>query len=302
MLRRLRSHIEWLWMGALVLLLSLHFWFPEIGSGRAGDTYSTTADGKMAFYRLTNWQTGFAIRNLEPLDVQTGFLSYGETLCILGPARYPTASEWDRLVDWVAGGGMLVVAASHADPKLAIERLGLSVRARTDDTGSGEKKEKTGGPVTTSLLADARLAWSSGAEVIVDGSVAEHEQLVKQGETIQAVALDYGSGRIVLVASDHIFSNQSLLSGDNAVLAFRLLEAAGPPEYVYFDESLNVSGTPKVVGLLLDPLFRPMTVQLLAVLVVYGWWRSRRFGPILPASVSARHNIVDHTDTVGMLQ
>jgi hypothetical protein len=36
--------------------------------------------------------------------------------------------------------------------------------------------------------------------------------------------------------------------------------------------------------------------------VVFGWWRSRRFGPILPASVSARHNIVDHTDTVGMLQ
>ena len=67
------------------------------------------------------------------------------------------------------------------------------------------------------------------------------------------------------------------------------------------DESLNVSGTPKVVGLLLNPLFKPLTVQLLIGLVIFGWWRSRRFGPLASETVKARHNIVDHTDSVGAL-
>ncbi|MEX2286741.1 MAG: hypothetical protein WD648_06605, partial [Planctomycetaceae bacterium] len=49
------------------------------------------------------------------------------------------------------------------------------------------------------------------------------------------------------------------------------------------------------------PTLRPLSVQLLIGLVIFGWWRSRRFGPIAPVAVSARHNIVDHTDALGSL-
>ncbi|MCH8828550.1 MAG: hypothetical protein IID45_03130, partial [Planctomycetes bacterium] len=87
----------------------------------------------------------------------------------------------------------------------------------------------------------------------------------------------------------------------NAELALRLLESPGMRREFVIDESLNVSGTPKVVGLLLNPLFKPLTVQLLIGLVIFGWWRSRRFGPLASETVKARHNIVDHTDSVGAL-
>ena len=46
----------------------------------------------------------------------------------------------------------------------------------------------------------------------------------------------------------------------------------------------------------------PISVQLLIGLVAFGWWKSRRFGPLLPPIVRSRHNIVDHTDAVGILQ
>ena len=106
-----------------------------------------------------------------------------------------------------------------------------------------------------------------------------------------------------MIASDFVFSNQSLAWDDhaNAVLTTRLLEATGPSEEIWFDESLNASGTPKIVGILLDPALRPLFVQFLIGLVLFGWRDSRRFGPLEPETVAARHNIVDHTDAVGIL-
>ncbi|MCY2967486.1 MAG: DUF4350 domain-containing protein [Planctomycetota bacterium] len=68
----------------------------------------------------------------------------------------------------------------------------------------------------------------------------------------QVVRLPYGNGSIIVAASDHLFSNKSLYdkSHRNGVLAAQLLEAAGVrrESTVVFDESLNMTGTPRRVG------------------------------------------------------
>jgi hypothetical protein len=66
------------------------------------------------------------------------------------------------------------------------------------------------------------------------------------------------------------------------------------------DESLNATGIPKMVGVLLHPRLRPLAIQLATLGLAFAWWRSRRFGPLLPAPVSPRRNIVDHTDALGV--
>jgi hypothetical protein len=104
----------------------------------------------------------------------------------------------------------------------------------------------------------------------------------------------------VIVATPLVFSNQLMTYGDNPALAFRLLEAAGPVDFVTFDESLNESGTAKALGVLLDPALRPLTLQLVLILALYGWWNCLRYGPLERSSVVARHNLVDHTDTLGV--
>lgn len=38
--------VDLLWLAVVLLLVSLHFWFPDVGSGQASDTFSTTAEGK----------------------------------------------------------------------------------------------------------------------------------------------------------------------------------------------------------------------------------------------------------------
>jgi hypothetical protein len=107
----------------------------------------------------------------------------------------------------------------------------------------------------------------------------------------------------VLLASDYIFSNAALFERDrrNGVLAVKLLEAAGNGDELLFDESLNATGTPRVVGVLLDPALRPTTVQLIVLLVIFGWRGNRRFGGILPKAAPARHDVADHTNSLGNL-
>jgi hypothetical protein len=73
-----------------------------------------------------------------------------------------------------------------------------------------------------------------------------------------------------------------------------------PVARLAWDESLNATGTPKIVGVLLDPRLRPLVIQLATLGLAFAWWRSRRFGPLLPPPVSPRRNIVDHTDALGV--
>lgn len=294
--------VDLLWLAVVLLLVSLHFWFPDVGSGQASDTFSTTAEGKKAFYRLVRRRAIFAKRILDPLSVLLSRLGEGETVCLLGLARYPTADEWDRLLGWVASGGQLVVAARLDEPELAIDRLGIEVQPYAGASGSAPAGSAR--DLRTELLQVDALTWESNGRIVASDALSgegPYEPLVEHRNSIQAVVCEHGAGRVVIVASDFIFSNRALAAGENSVLSFRLLEAVGRPDFVHFDESLNVSGTPKVVGLLFDPFLRPLTVQLLIGLAIFGWWHSRRFGPLLPASTRPRHNIVDHTDAVGLL-
>jgi hypothetical protein len=147
----------------------------------------------------------------------------------------------------------------------------------------------------TDLVPQKTIAWWTDGRLVAPN----REVLVEYDGTTQAVRGEFGAGRFVIAASPLVFSNQLLTYGDNPVLAYRLLEEAGDIGGVTFDESLNTTGTPKAVGLLFDRELRPLTLQLLLVLIGYAWWNGRRFGPLIQPAVTARHNIVDHTDAVG---
>lgn len=313
--KRERKNAGWIWLFFLCLLLPLHLWFPEFGTGALDDSYSSSASGKKAFYLLLETETLGAERNRVPLTVLLQSLDVDETLCILGPARYPSPLEWSSLLAWVNEGGRLVITANHQHPEFEITPLEIKVRY-LDETEreniplmESEKKNERSFSLTekddhallqsqaTTIFPDASsILWETNA--LVESLMGE--TLITAGETKQALKQKHGSGEIVVAASSEIFSNQSMVDG-GGVPAYRLIESAGAADYVVVDESLNASGTSKVVALLIDPTFRPLTIQLLITLLIYGWWRSVRFGPILASHSLPRHNIVSHTDNVGNL-
>lgn len=316
------------WLTALVALLSLHVWFPRIDLGILNDSYSVEVGGRNALYQLAEYRFFSVERNLNALTYAVPGIDTRNTLCLLGPARYPTPAEWDALLAWVSNGGSLLIAARWDDPEFTVEQLSLKViadeevaarksnptrtskkKATSEEKNVSTEKDKSkesreskpakSTDITTTLLRDAVFHWRSHGHIAApEGATI----LIARGDEPQAVRIEHGLGRILVVASDYVFSNESLAvtQTQNGNLAFRLLEAAGG-QGVVFDESLNATGTPKVVGVLLDQLLRPISVQLAAVLLVFVWHGNRRFGGVLPESMPERHDITEHTSALGNL-
>lgn len=283
---------RWLWLLALTAALSLHFWFPRIDMGPLHDTYSVEIGGRNAFFQLAERRFLYVDRNVAPLTRISTDLEPEHTLCVLGPARAPRPEEWQALSAWVKGGGSLLIAATWESPALDLDGLDVKVVARDSIEGT---------PTSTLLPAAAPLHWKTKGEV--ETKAAGAEVLVQVDKSPQAVRIPHGAGQVLVIASDYLFSNASLDDRDvrNGVLAFRLLEAAGATEAVVFDESLNATGTPKVVAILLDPALRPATVQALACLLLFAWLGNRRFGGRLAPASPPRTNIAEHTDALGNL-
>lgn len=337
------------WLVALALALGLQIWFPKVDSGRLNDTWNVDVGGRNALYRFADRRFGSVTRSTKPLPRLMADLPPDSVVCILGPARNPTAREWESLIQWIARGGRVLYAARWESPDVQIPVVGLGVTATTgtrpgllggwppsggkpspspvNDKPPGvtppQDLDKPGGvapaapprvPSKTDsadastaavtqkpLLTLSGTSWESTGRI--DGSDAE--LLLGGTGNRQAVRKSYGLGTLVVVASDNIFSNRSLYDRQtkNGVLASRLLEAAGARQgsHVVFDESLNATGTPRVVGLLLAPLLRPITVQIALLLILFAWSGSFRFGTALPPALPARHNVTDHTNALGNL-
>jgi len=328
--------VSWAWLLVLAAVLSLQVWFPAIDAGQVNDTYNVDIGGRNAFYQYVKGHIPDSRRNHESLPILLDHL-YDATLCLLGPARYPSSREWSALGQWVQNGGKLLLAARWDDAELEIpfvqarvrstkpkdlspleeiiKRSGKQAQTPEDAEGSGDSSGPVSNPSSapagsapahapagtkwTKLLSGTNFSWKSTGTIDAPGA----EALVKVGESVQAARIAHGRGTIVLVASDQMFSNSALFERgtQNGLLAVRMLQAAGPVNEVVFDESLNQTGRPVVVGVLLDPILRATTVQIVVVLVIFLWRGNRRFGGTLPREAPARHDVADHTNSLGNL-
>jgi hypothetical protein len=117
-----------LWLLALGAAMTLHVWFPHLDAG-VNDTYNVDAGGRNALYQFAERRALFASRNHESLITRLDRLDEDTTLCLLGPARYPSPREWDALLDWVQSGGNLLLAARWDEPALVVPRISAQVTA-----------------------------------------------------------------------------------------------------------------------------------------------------------------------------
>jgi hypothetical protein len=324
-----------LWLLALAATLSLQIWFPRI-EAQLNDTYSVDVGGRNAFFQFAERRLPDVERNHELLSVRLDRLDPDTTLCLLGPARYPSPREWQAVVAWVQSGGHLLLACQWGHAEVAIPGVnaevkptekpdtgflaGLKAKSKPEPNDSKDSAEQSDDKSTpagtqrrstpklpslptganwTSLMTGSNFTWKTAGIIEAPGA----EVLVKTGDRAQAVRMRHGLGTVVLIATDQIFSNAALYEKDrlNGVLAVKLLESAGPTDAILFDESLNESGTPKVVGVLLDPVLRPATIQLVVLIVIFAWRGNRRFGGLLPTTAPARHDVADHTNSLGNL-
>lgn len=296
MIRRSLYRSDLTWLGLIIAAIAAHWLLPDFQADVPTNSFRTGPRGKKAFYLLADRLEYAVSRNFQSLVALTRRYEGYESdvvLLILGPARVPAEVEWQALAEFVEAGGALLFAAPVDKPVFD---------AGPFNVGSKELEKPLDADGEAPIQVDlgeleGTFSWQARAELLAP----EATQVVVADGSVQAVVQERGAGVAVFVAADRPFDNSTLTWPDNAVLAFRLLEASGYRSEAVFDESLNTSGTPKVVALLLDQPLRSFTLHLFVLLAAFGWWRSRRFGPLLPASIGTRSDIVAHADAVGML-
>lgn len=168
------------------------------------------------------------------------------------------------------------------------------------DTAAPDAAAAKGG--AAGIFSLQGIDWQTQAEVFCRGP---NDVLLRTSQGVQGVELQHGRGRIIVLATDHLFSNRSLNDDPTrraGILAVKLLQRlASSDTALVFDESLNASGQPQVVGLLLNHWLRPVTLQVVTLLLLFGWAGSQRFGSPLPPRQPPRHSLVEHTDALGNL-
>jgi hypothetical protein len=292
---------EWTWIAILIVLLLLSYGLvPRPRDEEGVDSYSIAYMGKRAFFELATSLLGQVSRNtgslLPPDDA--------ETLVILGPAQYPDRVGWQMLHDWVSKGHTLVFAARLQDPIVDLGVFGVKIKLgfSPNDEAEDESKEQVYDPRETKPVTDlatGELTWMSLARVETSSQAAE--VALTYFDSAQVVRQPVGSGTLIVISSDFNFSNFALAEGDNGVLAFRILELAHPVGPVYFDESLNAAGPPKIVGILFDDPLRPLTMQFIIFSLLFVWMGSRRFGPAETLRAPRRRSLTEHAAALGNL-
>jgi len=307
---------DWIWVGLLgtLVLMSMGL-VPSRRAGEEEDSYSTSFGGKKAFFSLASTLFPQVKRSTDKLIPPED----ADTLLVLGPIRYPNRVQWQMLHDWVSEGHALVFAARWHDPAVDLGPFMIQIEtfyghdpeAEDAETPEELEAELEAEPATEPApptieagvietdLAEGELEWVSHAGVA--GEYTPEEIMITLEGSAQVISQSVGDGLLVVVSSDYIFNNVSLTKGNNGVLAFRLLELGFPAGPIYFDEWLNGSGAPKVVGLLFDVPFRPLTLQLLVFALLFAWMGSRRFGPSRAERKSVHRSLTEHAAALGNL-
>lgn len=294
------KQLFWLLLVFLLILLTM-FWIPGDSTSTA-DSYSADEPGKLAFYQIVRSYFPNTQRSSKQL-VPRG-AGYRDTIVVLGPARQPTNDEWNELYDFVSYGGSVLYAGLRESEGFDASPFRTSLESdwtREREIDIALDFDESYQPIESARTSfGGRIPWESMGE-IKTRSTYGRDILATSGRRIQAVRQQVGNGYIVFVASDYVFRNQSLLHPDRDDTAFKFLECTYPDDdgTVYLDESLNSSGTPRVLGILFAPLFRHLSLQMLIVTVLFGWWGSRRFGPAIIKKVNSRRAIVEHAQALG---
>ncbi len=156
--------------------------------------------------------------------------------------------------------------------------------------------------VSSRLDGVAYLRGVRGAPVLEGDGLAGGEVLVNSRDGVLVWRGPLGDGEVILVSEARLLNNWALAGADNAILLDRLaaLSHRGGP-VLYEEFSHGYASAASLVKLLLTPPALFVTLQVIAVLLVVALWRSRRFGPALPAPQTSRRSKIEHVTALADL-
>lgn len=253
---------------------------------------------------------GIQAESRRRLDLDAMQLQSVDTVLLLDDPRQLAAPDARRLLEWVAGGGHLLLRMPRSreeDSDWLLARLGVAASSdparcqRWKVAGDEEHSEFCNGPrFMLGRAADPELQWPRSSN---DG--------------LGYARLRYGNGRVdVLSDMDFLLNRGDELGGGNP-FAGLVLPAIGNKgglrDVAHRDLARLVlapnygRGTIHLVYSAKMPSFWhallkrgwPVWVPLLLALLGWLWMRAQRFGPLLPSPREERRSLLEHVRASG---
>lgn len=248
------------------------------------------ADPMLAAARFLRGE-GRTVASHDNLDIALRQPLDAGALLIANNANVMTPEQADRLLRWVATGGVLINTADSGiedgDDEDPDEIAPLSYRFRT---WLEFRREKNAEPVPVRLpgtayplLIDRGPAWlkaEKDAPVATGGDAA--------GEFVRVYR--HGAGHLVLLSAMP-FDNDNLRRRDHAEL-LRTLVRLGPAKPVWIVQGLDMPPW-------YEALWHRFPLGIVALglaLAILLWSALPRFGPLLPPPASERRALLEHID------
>lgn len=223
----------------------------------------------------------------------------GQTLLLLGERHQMTPGQTDRLLDWAAAGGHLVVVAEQLwDEKagksgdLLLDRLNLqqySTKELDTDPQAPQPPAAEQHPQLTKLYLEnetepAYLAFDLDFH-LYDADNRAHAWANSAGAT-HMLQLQHGDGLITALTDSWIWQNRNIDKFDHAWLLWYLTQ----------DSDVTLVHRIEHAGLLaqLRQYFPELLTALGLLILLILWHAGQRFGPLLVPASPARRQLQEH--------
>ena len=245
-------------------------------------------NGFLAAERLLD-RMGLAVRHLKtPIELRE--LPPNGTLLLPARRNALAPAERERLLEWVRGGGHLIVESeNHRLPDPILEALAVG-RQAVKNPGQTQSTE-----VRLPHSPDAlRVRLAQGQTL-----VAPADSFRVQGKSATPlVHFRHGRGQVTALNDFWFMRNQSIGDGDHAEFLWQLVRFQPQTAAVWvFDDPQKLS----LLRWLADNAWTVLAAGA-ALLALWLWRIATRFGPVAPDPQPARRRLLDHLRASGRFQ
>jgi len=226
----------------------------------------------------------------QTLLTSTATLAPGATLVLPAYRAGMDPPLVHALLDWVEQGGQLIAGVESPYGKDALLEA-FDVRAQWPDDDD-ERPAQPQVPEVIALPDGRRLRADLRHSVVLDGGpTAVWRHTGPEGDRI--LVFERGRGRIVVLSTVEPFHNAELNRLDHAPLLWHLVQDAAPGVVVVRHlDSVTLFAWLREHAL-------AALVALAALLALWLWRVTPRFGPLQPGSSGARRSLLEHLQAVG---
>ncbi|WP_156791442.1 DUF4350 domain-containing protein [Bacillus sp. SG-1] len=187
-----------------------------------------------------------------------------QLLLMIQPYFIPESEETGEYLEFMEEGNTILLFKTVPDGMFDVKTIGVD----TEEKEISTVKDVEGAIRNAYIPAPVRIQKKNEDEVLISDEAGPI-----------AIQRPVGEGSLIVVTAPHWMTNSSILEEDHLSLALTLINESNPGG-ILFDEYIHGRDSASSVATLYPKWFLILMVQGGFLLILFLWYRGKRFGPI----------------------